>query len=106
MSVRRFGGNLSYQGTAAEVGAHFSAVGPLVFSHLPTEWDSGRPRGIAFVECHDPAQAEEVIRRVQRFHTQPCHRRPLVVTYARARKPGPAVRGPASREGHRPSSQA
>ena len=88
MSVRLFVGNLSYQAAEAEVREHFSAVGPLVFLHLPTDRDSGRPRGMAFVEFNDPVQAEEAIRR---FHTQPFHGRPLVVNYARAREPGPGV---------------
>ena len=91
MSVRLFVGNLSYQATEAEVREHFSAVGPLVFLHLPTDRDSGRPRGMAFVEFHDPAQAEEAIRR---FHNQPFHGRALVVNHARAREPGPGVRRP------------
>jgi cold-inducible RNA-binding protein len=90
MSVRLFVGNLSYHVTEAEVREYFSAVGPLVFLHLPTDRDSGRPRGIAFVEFNDPAQAEEAIRR---FHTQPFQGRPLVVNHARAREPGPGVRG-------------
>ena len=90
MSVRLFIGNLSYQATEAEVREHFSAVGPLVFIHLPMDWDSGRPRGMAFVEFNDPAHAEEAIRR---FHAQPFHGRPLVVNHARAREPGPGVRG-------------
>jgi cold-inducible RNA-binding protein len=88
MSVRLFVGNLSYQATEAEVREHFSAVGPLVFLHLPTDRDSGWPRGRAFVEFHDPAHAEEAIRR---FHTQPFQGRPLVVNHARAREPGPGV---------------
>jgi RNA recognition motif-containing protein len=88
MSVRLFVGNLSYQVTEAEVREHFSAVGPVAFIHLPTDRDSGRPRGIAFVEFHDPAQAEEAIRR---FHTKPFHGRPLVVNHARAREPGAGV---------------
>jgi RNA recognition motif-containing protein len=93
MSVRLFVGNLSYQATEAEVREHFSAVGPLVFIHLPTERDSGRPRGMAFVEFHDPAQAEEAIRR---FHNQPFQGRPLVVNHARARDNSPGIRRPTS----------
>jgi cold-inducible RNA-binding protein len=93
MSARLFVGNLSYQATEAEVREHFSAVGPLVFIHLPTDRESGRPRGIAFVEFHDPAQAEEAIRR---FHNQPFQGRPLVVNHAREREPGPGVRGSTS----------
>jgi RNA recognition motif-containing protein len=93
MSVRLFVGNLSYQATAAEVREHFSAVGPLVFIHLPTDRESGRPRGMAFVEFNDPAQAEEAIRR---FHNQPFQGRALLVNHARPREPGPSVRGPTS----------
>jgi cold-inducible RNA-binding protein len=91
--MRSFMGNLSEQATEAEVREHFSAVGPLVFLHLPTERDSGRPRGIAFVEFNDPAQAEEAIRR---FHDQPFQGRPLIVNHARAREPGSGVRKNAS----------
>jgi RNA recognition motif-containing protein len=91
--VRLFVGNLSYQATEAEVREHFSAVGPLVFIHLPTERDSGRSRGMAFVEFNDSAQAEEAIRR---FHTQPFQGRPLVVNHAHAREPSAGVRRPAS----------
>jgi RNA recognition motif-containing protein len=93
MSVRLFVGNLSYQATEAEVREHFSAVGPLVFIHLPTDRESGRRRGIAFVEFHDPAQAEEAIRR---FHNQPFQVRPLVVNHARAREPGSDSQRPTS----------
>jgi cold-inducible RNA-binding protein len=89
MSVRLFVGNLSYQATEAEVREHFSAVGPVVFLHLPTDRESGRPRGIAFIEFNDAAQAEEAIRR---FHQQPFQGRPLVVNHARARESGPGVR--------------
>jgi RNA recognition motif-containing protein len=88
MSVRLFVGNLPYQATEAEVREHFSAVGPPVFIHLPTDRDSGRPRGIAFVEFNDPAQAEEAVRR---FHHQPFQGRPLIVNHAHAREPGPGV---------------
>ena len=100
MAVRLFVGNLSYQATEAEVREHFSAVGPLVFLHLPTDRDSGRPRGIAFVEFNDPAQAEEAIRR---FHMQPFHGRPLLVSHARAREAGPGVRRPTSAQASRTS---
>jgi RNA recognition motif-containing protein len=93
MAVRLFVGNLSYQATEAEVREHFSAIGPLVFIHLPMERESGRPRGMAFVEFHDPAQAEEAIRR---FHNQPFQGRPLVVNHARAREAGSGVRRPPS----------
>src|ERR671937_2290566 len=83
MPVRLFVGNLSYHATEAELREHFSAVGPLLNVHLPTERESGRPRGFAFVEFNDPAQAEEAIRR---FNNQPFQGRPLAVSHARARE--------------------
>jgi RNA recognition motif-containing protein len=88
MPVRLFVGNLSYHATEAELREHFSAVGPLLYVHLPMERESGRPRGFAFVEFNDPAQAEEAIRR---FNSQPFQGRPLAVSHARAREHGPGV---------------
>jgi RNA recognition motif-containing protein len=93
MPIRLFVGNLSYHATEAELREHFSAAGPLSYVHLPTDRDSGRPRGFAFVEFHEPAQAEEAIRR---FNNQPFQGRPLMVNEARARETGPAVRQPPS----------
>jgi RNA recognition motif-containing protein len=93
MSVRLFVGNLSYHATEAELREYFSAVGPLVFFHLPMDRESGRPRGMAFVEFNDAAQAEEAIRR---FHNQPFQGRTLIVNQARARESGPGARKHAS----------
>lgn len=99
MSVRLFVGNLSYQATEAELREHFSAVDPLVSVHLPTDRATGKPRGFAFVEFNDPAQAEEAVRR---FHNQPFQGRPLAVSPARAREDGPGVRRNASAQPSRP----
>jgi RNA recognition motif-containing protein len=89
MPIRLFVGNLSYRATEAELREHFSAVGPLSYVHLPMDRESGKPRGFAFVEFDDPAQAEEAIRR---FNNQPFQGRPLAVNEARARESGPGVR--------------
>jgi cold-inducible RNA-binding protein len=91
--MRLFVGNVSDHATEAELREHFSAVGPLAFIYLPTDRESGKPRGIAFVEFTDAAQAEEAIRR---FHQQPFHGKPLIVNQARAREPGAGVRKPPS----------
>jgi cold-inducible RNA-binding protein len=93
MSMRLFVANLSDQATEAELREHFSAVGPLVFIHLPTDRESGRPRGIAFVEFNDTAHAEEAIRR---FNNQPFQGKPLTVKQARPREHGPGVERNAS----------
>jgi cold-inducible RNA-binding protein len=82
MSVRLFVGNLPYNTTEAELREHFSAVGPLTYVHLPTDRESGRPRGFAFVEFGDRSQAEEAVRR---FNNQLFKGRPIAVNEARAR---------------------
>jgi cold-inducible RNA-binding protein len=68
MAVRLFVGNLPYSATEAELREHFSAVGSVSYISLPTDRETGRPRGFAFIEFNDPAQAQEAIRR---FNNQP-----------------------------------
>jgi len=82
MAVRLFIGNLPYDVTEAELRAHFAAVGPLASLALPTDRDTGRPRGFAFVEFRERADAEEAIRHL---HNQAFKGRPLAVSEARAR---------------------
>ena len=82
MAGRLFIGNLSYDVTEAELQAHFAAIGPLVSLSLATDRTTGKPRGFAFVEFRDQADAEEAIRRL---NTQLFKGRPLAVSTARAR---------------------
>jgi len=91
MPVRLFVGNLSYDTTEAEIREHFSAVGSPSYVYLPTDRESGRLRGFAFIEFTDQAQADEAIRR---FNNQPFKGRPLAVNEARARdsSPSPGIR--------------
>jgi RNA recognition motif-containing protein len=89
MPVRLFVGNLSYDATEAELREHFSAVGSPSYVYLPTDRESGRLRGFAFVEFHDQAQADEAIRR---FNNQPFKGRPLAVNEARTRESSPGIR--------------
>lgn len=104
MAVRLFVGNLPYNTTEAELREHFSAVGPLTYVHLPTDRESGRPRGFAFVEFDNPAQAEEAVRR---FNNQMFKGRPIAVNEARAREDRPRTgappRPPLSRSGPPPA---
>jgi len=94
MPVRLFVGNLPYETTEAEIREHFSAVGTPSYIYLPTDRESGRPRGFAFVEFDNQALAEEAIRR---FNNQLFKGRPLAVNEARAREnsPGPRKNAPA-----------
>jgi RNA recognition motif-containing protein len=82
MAVRLFVGNLAYDVTEAELRAHFAAVGPLSYLSLPTDRDTGKPRGFAFIEFSVPADAAEAIRRLNH---QEFNGRPLAVNEARAK---------------------
>jgi cold-inducible RNA-binding protein len=94
MAVRLFVGNLPYSATEAELRELFSAVGPVSYISLPTDRESGKMRGFAFIEYNDRAQAEAAIRR---FNNQPFKGRPLAVNEARPREDRPAGGGPPPR---------
>jgi RNA recognition motif-containing protein len=89
MSVRLFVGNLAYDVTEAELREFVSTAGTPLSVRMPTDRETGKPRGFAFVEFGDAAQAEEAIRR---FHQQVFKGRPLVVNEARPREEGPPSR--------------
>jgi cold-inducible RNA-binding protein len=99
MASRLFVGNLPYDTTEAELREHFSAVGPLTYVHLPTDRESGRPRGFAFVEFNDAAQAGEAVRR---FNNQLFKGRPIAVNEARAREERPRMGAPSRPPSYRP----
>jgi cold-inducible RNA-binding protein len=87
VSVRLFIGNLPYAATEADLREHLSSVGAPAQIVLPTDRETGRPRGFAFVDYADRAVAEEAIRR---FNQQPFKGRPLAVSEARPREDRPA----------------
>jgi RNA recognition motif-containing protein len=82
MAVRLFVGNLPYDTTEAALRELFSAVGQLSYVSLPTDRETGKMRGFAFVEFNDRAQADAAVRR---FNNEMFKGRPLVVNEARAR---------------------
>jgi RNA recognition motif-containing protein len=82
MAVRLFVGNLAYDATEADLREHFAAVGPLSYISLPMDRETGKPRGFAFVEFSEQADAEEAIRRL---NNQEFKGRRLAVNEARAR---------------------
>ncbi len=99
MSVRLFVGNLAFDVTEAEVRELFSAAGTVSQVRLPTDRETGNPRGFAFVDFEDRAQAEEAIRR---FNQHMLKGRAIAVNEARAREATHAA-GPGASSPSRPS---
>jgi len=95
MSVRLFVGNLSYDVTESDLREFFSPVGPLSTVIIPMDRDTGKPRGFAFIEFSDQAQADEA---TSRFKDQPLKGRNITINEARAResRPGGGAYRPAS----------
>ncbi|HYL98093.1 MAG TPA: hypothetical protein VEZ90_04000 [Blastocatellia bacterium] len=94
MPVRLFVGNLPYNATESELREHLSSAGQLSFIHLPVDRESGKPRGFAFVEFKERAEAEEAVRR---FNNQPFKGRPLTINEARAKEDRPRTGTPPAR---------
>ncbi|MCI0488887.1 MAG: hypothetical protein L0229_20035 [Blastocatellia bacterium] len=86
MPIRLFVGNLPYDVTEAELREFFSAVGPLSYVYLPTDRETGKLRGFAFIEFNDRAHTEEAIRS---FNNLMFKGRPLVVKEARVKEDRP-----------------
>jgi len=89
MAVRLFVGNLPYEATEADLREHFSAVGPLSFISMPVDRETGKPRGFAFIEFTERAQAEEAIKR---FNNQAFKGRTIAVNEARPKDDRPSAR--------------
>ena len=103
MPVRLFVGNLPYDATEAELREYFSAVGPVSYLSLPTDRETGRPRGFAFIEFNDRAQAEDAVRQ---FNNQLFMGRPIAVSEARPREDRPPGGGSTRPSATRPSQNA
>lgn len=99
MSIRLFVGNLPGNVTEAELREHFSAVGPLSYIFIPTDRETGRQRGFAFLEFKDRAQADEAMRC---FNNKSFKGNSLSVKEARARDD----RGPSRPSFSQPGSTA
>jgi RNA recognition motif-containing protein len=88
MSVRLFVGNLPYSATEIDIRQHFGTVGDPMQVVIPTDRETGRPRGFAFVDYDDRGVAE---RAIQQLHGQPFKGRPLSVSEARPREARPPM---------------
>ncbi len=88
MSVRLFVGNLPYSATEVDIRQHFSTIGDPSQIVIPTDRETGRPRGFAFVDYDDRGVAE---RAIQQLHGQAFKGRPLSVSEARPREARPPM---------------
>lgn len=91
-----FVGNLNFSTTAEQLREALSEVGRVVDVHLPSDRQTGRPRGFAFVEFADASEAAAAIERFDGFELAG---RPLRVNPAQARKPRRSRPSPGSRGG-------
>lgn len=98
MSSKVFVGNLDFNTTRAEVQTLFSQVGEIKDVFLPTDRESGRPRGFAFVEF---TSDEDAAKAIEKFNGYELSGRALRVNAAedRPRSGG----GPRGGGGQRPS---
>ena len=81
---RLFVGNLPFRMTRDELFDLFAQAGNVVSVHIPTDRETGRPRGFGFVEMEDHGALEQAI---QMFNAHSVDGRELVVNQARPREP-------------------
>jgi len=93
-------GNLSYDVTREELLETFGAAGKVVDAKVPTDRETGRPRGFAFVEFEDEESAQKSI---TLLHGKDLKGRALRVNEAEDRPPRPAGGGGGGGGGYRPS---
>ncbi len=84
MSKRIYVGNLPFSSSQEEVTELFETYGRVISCALPTDRDTGRPRGFGFVEMDD-GDAEKAI---DALNGQTFQGRPLTVNEARPRREG------------------
>ena len=82
MSAKVFVGNLDFNTTRDEVQSLFSQIGEIRDVFLPTDRESGRPRGFAFVEF---ANEEDAAKAIEKFNGYELSGRALRVNAAEDR---------------------
>ena len=80
---RLFVGNMPFRMTREELEDLFAQAGQVRSVHIPTDRETGRPRGFGFVEMEDPTSLEQAI---QMFNGYSVSGRALVVNQARPRE--------------------
>lgn len=80
MPAKLFVGGIPYRTTDAELEELFSQAGDVVSVFIPTDRETRRPRGFAFVEMADEAAAQKAI---EMFNETDMGGRQIVVNMAR-----------------------
>ena len=97
MPQRIYVGNLPFSSSESDVEQLFSSYGSVLSCALPTDRETGRPRGFGFVEM-DEADASKAI---QALNGQDFQGRTLTVNEARPRREGGGGGGGGGRGGER-----
>ena len=97
MPRRIYVGNLPFSSAEADVEQLFASYGSVLSCALPTDRETGRPRGFGFVEM-DEADAAKAI---QALNGQDFQGRTLTVNEARPRREGGGGGGGGGRGGER-----
>ncbi len=82
MNNKLFVGNLSFKLSESELETLFGQYGTVVSCSIPTDRDTGRKRGFAFVEMSSQSEAEAAIKGL---NGQDCEGRQLAVSISQPR---------------------
>jgi cold-inducible RNA-binding protein len=85
MATKLYVGNLSYETTEEELQELFSQAGSVTSVALPTDRETGRPRGFGFVEM---STEEEARKAITMFNGQTLRERQIKVNESRPREDG------------------
>jgi cold-inducible RNA-binding protein len=85
MNTKLFVGNLSFKVTETELQELFSQAGSVVSVAIPTDRETGRKRGFAFVEMQTQAEAEAA---VKQFNGQTIDGRQIAVNPSQPKEGG------------------
>jgi cold-inducible RNA-binding protein len=85
MTTKLYVGNLSYETTEEELQELFAQAGSVTSVALPTDRETGRPRGFGFVEM---ATEEEARKAITMFNGQTLRERQIKVNESRPREDG------------------
>lgn len=85
MNTKLFVGNIPFSLNESNLEELFSQSGKVVSVTIPTDRDTGRKRGFAFVEMENQAEAETAIKNL---NGQTVDGRQIVVNASRPKTPG------------------